>query len=74
MEQMASNQMTDISKCDGWIRNVLCVNRDNCLRYTIKADDLLQSWLMPQMKSNGSCQYFIPNYEQEKAQPRRQDS
>jgi hypothetical protein len=66
--------MTDISKCDGWIRNVLCVNRDNCLRYTIKADDLLQSWLVPQMKSNGNCQYFLPNYEQEKTKPRKQDT
>lgn len=57
--------MTDISKCDGWIRNALCVNRDNCLRYTIKSDNLLQSWLMPQMKTNGQCQYFIPNYADE---------
>lgn len=66
--------MTDISKCDGWIRNVLCVNRDNCLRYTIKADDLLQSWLTPQMKDNGNCQYFIPNYADEKTKPSRKDS
>lgn len=68
--------MTEISKCDGWIRNVLCANRDNCLRYTIKADDLLQSWLSPQMKSNGQCQYFLPNYanEKEKPKPSRQDS
>lgn len=66
--------MNDISKCDGWIRSALCVNRDNCLRYTIKADDLLQSWLVPQMKSNGNCQYFLPNYEQEKAKPSKQDT
>lgn len=57
--------MNDISKCDGCIGNVLCVNKDNCLRYTIKADDLLQSWLVPKMKTNGNCQYFIPNYENE---------
>jgi hypothetical protein len=66
--------VNDISKCDGWIRSALCVNRDNCLRYTIKADDLLQSWLVPQMKSNGNCQYFLPNYEQEKAKPSKQDT
>jgi hypothetical protein len=66
--------MTDISKCDGWIRNVLCVNRDNCLRYTIKADDLLQSWLTPSMKHNGDCKYFLQNYEQEKAKPSREDN
>jgi hypothetical protein len=66
--------MTDISKCDGWIRNVLCVNRDNCLRYTIKADDLLQSWLTPSMKHNGDCKHFLQNYEQEKAKPSREDN
>lgn len=58
--------MNDISKCDGCVGSVLCVNKDNCLRYTIKADDLLQSWLMPKMKANGNCQYFIPNYKNEK--------
>ena len=66
--------MTDISKCDGWIRNVLCVNRDNCLRYTIKADDLLQSWLTPSMKHNGDCKYLLQNYEKEKAKPSREDN
>ena len=58
--------MSDTSKCDGVIGDCLCVNRENCLRFTMKADDLFQSWLVPSMKDNGQCKYHISNYAHEK--------
>ena len=72
----------DISKCDGWIINkkdingktILCENRENCLRYTKKADDLLQSWLMPEMKENGNCRNYIYNYKDEQTNKNRKRS
>lgn len=54
--------MSEISKCDGFIKDVMCPNKDNCLRYNIKSDDLWQSWIRPDVKDNGQCRSFLRDY------------
>ena len=56
----------DISKCDGIIDGELCLNRERCLRFTIKADDLLQAWMSPRYNDKGQCANFIDNHKDEK--------
>jgi hypothetical protein len=56
----------DIAKCPGIIDRELCLNRERCLRFTIKADDLWQAWMTPSYGSNKQCRDFINNYKDEK--------
>lgn len=56
----------DISKCDGILDKELCPNKERCLRFTIKADDLLQSWIRGKVNEKGKCQHFLDNYADEK--------
>lgn len=56
----------DIAKCPGIIDNELCLNRERCLRFTIKADDLWQAWMTPRYNDKGLCANFINNHQDEK--------
>jgi hypothetical protein len=59
--------MNDIAKCPGVIEDQPCLNKDRCLRFTLKSDDMWQPWLTPTYKSPGVCRNFLNNYKDEKA-------
>ncbi len=56
----------DIAKCSGIIDGDPCLNRERCLRFTIKSDDLWQAWLNPRYNDKGLCANFINNHQDEK--------
>lgn len=52
--------MVDIAKCD----NKNCKIKNNCYRYTSKADELWQTYIVPNKKVNkkDDCELFWENY------------
>jgi hypothetical protein len=64
--------MNDISKCPGVIEGETCLNKERCLRFTLKSDDMWQSWITPTYKSPGVCRNFLNNYKDEKDYKDRQ--
>lgn len=61
----------DIAKCPGVIEDKPCLNKDRCLRFTVKSDDLWQAWLTPSYSKPGVCRDFINNYNDEKKRETR---
>lgn len=53
---------SDISKCAGVFKDKACPDKDSCLRFTIKANDLLQSWLFPKPDAKGTCRDYLRDY------------
>lgn len=50
--------MPDISLCN----NALCPSKENCYRFTAKANKFCQSYTKFTLESDEvSCSYFIPN-------------
>ena len=66
--------MSDVSKCAGIIGNELCPRHKECLRFTMKANDLLQSWIGPSIDHKGDCKNFLDNYERTKPKQNRKDN
>lgn len=61
----------DISKCPGIIEGEPCLNKERCLRFTIKSDNLWQAWLTPSYGKPGVCRDFINNHKDEKKRETR---
>jgi hypothetical protein len=62
--------MNDTAKCNGFIEGDECLNKERCLRYTLRADDLWQAWMAPSYAKPGVCGDFINNYKDGKENPK----
>ena len=50
--------MTDITKCLGEVDGIICPYKDQCYRFTAKADELYQSYFMELPLKNDKCDYY----------------
>ena len=50
--------MTDIAKCEGQKGAIHCPYKENCYRFTAKADELYQSYFMELPLKDGKCDYY----------------
>ena len=59
------------AKCDGFIEGDLCINKNDCLRYNRKQDDLFQEWVTPKLSDIGKCSLYIKDYSNEQTHKRK---
>ena len=50
--------MTDITKCYGQIEELNCPYKENCYRFTAKADELYQSYFIGLPLKNNKCDHY----------------
>jgi len=50
--------MVDIAKCEGQKGLIHCPYKENCYRFTAKADELYQSYFMELPLKNGKCDHY----------------
>ena len=50
--------MTDICKCKGEDGKIICPYKDQCYRYTAKADEYAQSYFMELPLKDGKCDHY----------------
>ena len=50
--------MTDICKCKGEDGKIICPYKENCYRFTAKADELYQSYFIGLPLKNGKCDHY----------------
>ena len=50
--------MPDITKCHGQIEEVNCPYKENCYRFTAKADKYGQSYFMELPLKDGNCDHY----------------
>ena len=48
----------DICKCKGQIGAINCPYKENCYRFTAKADELYQSYFIELPLINGKCDHY----------------
>jgi hypothetical protein len=51
--------MPDIAKCSG----EGCLDKQNCYRFTAKADEYQSYFMTPPIKDDGTCEYYWDNEE-----------
>jgi hypothetical protein len=50
--------MADITKCEGQIGIINCPHKENCYRFTAKADELYQSYFIELPIIKGKCDHY----------------
>jgi hypothetical protein len=50
--------MADITKCEGQKGLINCPYKENCYRFTAKADELYQSYFMELPLKDGKCDHY----------------
>jgi hypothetical protein len=50
--------MTDITKCEGQKGAINCPYKENCYRYTVKEDEIYQSYFMELPLIKDKCDHY----------------
>ena len=53
--------MADITKCPGLKNEIICPYKDQCFRFTAKADNYGQSYFMELPLKDGKCDHYWGN-------------